>query len=66
MRGNHGSTEALRADPDHEDALRAVEGQGLIAMMLVVLAIGIIVDIMLFGRMEKLVRRRWGLIETSS
>lgn len=41
------------------------DAQGLIAAMLVVLAIGIIVDIALFGRLEQLVRRRWGLIETT-
>jgi hypothetical protein len=33
--------------------------------MLVVLAIGIVVDIALFGRLELLVGRRWGLIETT-
>jgi NitT/TauT family transport system permease protein len=42
------------------------DAEGLIATMLVVLAIGIVVDITLFGRLEKLVRRRWGLIETTS
>jgi NitT/TauT family transport system permease protein len=39
--------------------------EALIAAMLVVLAIGIVVDIALFGRLEQMVRRRWGLIETT-
>jgi NitT/TauT family transport system permease protein len=42
------------------------DARGLIAAMLVVLMIGIIVDIALFGRLEQLVRKRWGLIEASS
>jgi NitT/TauT family transport system permease protein len=41
------------------------DAQRLIAAMLVVLAIGILVDIALFGRLEQLVRRRWGLVETT-
>lgn len=39
------------------------DAQALIAAMLVVLVIGIVVDIALFGRLEQIVRRRWGLIE---
>jgi NitT/TauT family transport system permease protein len=42
------------------------DAEGLIAAMLVVLVIGIIVDLALFGRLEQMVRRRWGLVESSS
>ena len=42
------------------------DAEGLIAAMLVVLAIGIAVDLALFGRVEQLVRSRWGLVESSS
>lgn len=41
------------------------DAEGLIAAMLMVLVIGIIVDIALFGRLEQIVRRRWGLIDSS-
>ncbi len=41
------------------------DAQGLIAAMLVVLAIGIVVDLMIFGRLERMVRSKWGLIESS-
>jgi NitT/TauT family transport system permease protein len=41
------------------------DAEGLIAVMLVVLAIGIAVDIVLFGRLERTVRRRWGLVEST-
>ncbi len=41
------------------------DAQGLIAAMLVVLAIGIVIDLMIFGRLERMVRSRWGLIESS-
>jgi len=39
---------------------------GLQAAMLVILIIGILVDSLFFGVIEKRVRRRWGLIETVS
>lgn len=35
--------------------------EGLLATMVVILIIGIVVDGLLFGRLEALVRRRWGL-----
>ena len=41
------------------------DAEALIAAMLVVLIIGIVVDIALFGRLEQMVRRRWGLIEAA-
>jgi NitT/TauT family transport system permease protein len=39
------------------------DAEGLLAMMIVILTIGILVDILVFGRMEKAVRTRWGLAE---
>jgi len=38
------------------------DAQGLLAMMIVILAIGIVVD-QLFGLADRRIRRRWGLIE---
>ncbi len=35
--------------------------RGLLAVMIVILVIGIIVDTVVFGRLEKAIRRRWGL-----
>lgn len=37
------------------------DATGLVATMLVILLIGIVVDALLFGRLEAAVRRRWGL-----
>jgi NitT/TauT family transport system permease protein len=39
------------------------DAAGLIAMMLVVLTVGIVVDIVLFGSLERQVRARWGLAD---
>jgi NitT/TauT family transport system permease protein len=39
------------------------DARGLLATMIVILAIGILVDVLLFGRLDTAVRRRWGLIE---
>ena len=36
----------------------------MLATMIVILVIGILVDILLFGRLEKALRARWGLIES--
>lgn len=41
------------------------DAEGLIATMLAVLAIGIVIDLALFGRLEQMVRSRWGLVESS-
>lgn len=38
---------------------------GVMGLMLVILALGIIVDAVLFSTMERAVARRWGLLETS-
>jgi NitT/TauT family transport system permease protein len=42
------------------------DADGLLATMLVVLAIGIIVDILAFGTLERIVRHRWGLAEATT
>jgi NitT/TauT family transport system permease protein len=39
------------------------DAPGLLASMLVILAIGIAVDAVLFGSLDRSVRRRWGLLE---
>lgn len=39
------------------------DARGLLATMIVILVIGILVDALLFGRLDTAVRRRWGLIE---
>lgn len=38
----------------------------LIAVMIVILVIGIVVDSVVFGRLERAIRRRWGLIDTAT
>ncbi|MGH8908841.1 MAG: ABC transporter permease [Egibacteraceae bacterium] len=37
------------------------DAEGLLAAMIVVLAIGIVLDALVFGRLERLIRTRWGL-----
>ncbi len=39
------------------------DAEGLMARMIVILAIGIAVHSLVFGRLERAVRSRWGLIE---
>ena len=41
------------------------DAAGLLASMLVILVIGIVVDAVLFGNLDRAVRRRWGLVEAS-
>jgi NitT/TauT family transport system permease protein len=36
---------------------------GLMAMMIVILVIGILVDTLLFGTLDRVIRRRWGLLD---
>ncbi|HEY7598555.1 MAG TPA: ABC transporter permease [Candidatus Limnocylindrales bacterium] len=36
---------------------------GLLSTMLVILAVGIVVDLLVFGTLDRAIRRRWGLIE---
>ncbi|MGH9116524.1 MAG: ABC transporter permease [Acidimicrobiales bacterium] len=40
--------------------------EGLIAFMIVILVIGIVVDSLLFGTLDRAIRRRWGLLESRS
>jgi NitT/TauT family transport system permease protein len=42
------------------------DAEGLLALMLVVLLIGVVVDELGFGRLEALIRRRWGLVDVTS
>lgn len=45
---------------------RAVNNSsGLLATMIVILVIGIVVDSLVFGTLERAIRRRWGLVETA-
>ncbi len=37
---------------------------GLMAMMIVILVIGIVVDLVFFGTLDRAIRRRWGLLES--
>ncbi|MGH2809346.1 MAG: ABC transporter permease, partial [Actinomycetota bacterium] len=48
-----------------EDARTLSNYPGLLATMVVILLIGIVVDALFFGRLEKLVRQRWGLKEAT-
>ncbi|HJT38460.1 MAG TPA: ABC transporter permease subunit [Actinomycetota bacterium] len=49
-----------------ENARLNVDYAGLMAIMIVILVVGIVVDSLLFGVIERRVRRRWGLIESVS
>ena len=49
-----------------ESARLNVDYAGLMAIMVVILVVGIVVDSVVFGVVEKRVRRRWGLIESAS
>jgi NitT/TauT family transport system permease protein len=45
---------------------RAVNNSsGLLATMIVILVIGIVVDSLVFGTLQRAIHRRWGLLETS-
>jgi NitT/TauT family transport system permease protein len=39
------------------------DAEGLLATMIVILVIGIVIDSLFFGTVERSVRRRWGLVE---
>lgn len=47
----------------NRDLLDAV---GLLATMLLILAIGIVVDALVFGTLDRTVRKRWGLLKAAS
>jgi NitT/TauT family transport system permease protein len=40
------------------------DARGMLATMIVILIIGIVVDLVFFGTLDRAIRRRWGLIET--
>jgi NitT/TauT family transport system permease protein len=40
------------------------DATGLLATMIVILGIGIVVDLVLFGTLDRAIRRRWGLLES--
>lgn len=42
------------------------DARGLLSTMLVILVIGIVVDALLFGRLDGAIRRRWGLLEEAT
>jgi NitT/TauT family transport system permease protein len=42
------------------------DAPGLMAAMIVILMVGIVVDSLIFGVLERRVRRRWGLVEPSA
>jgi NitT/TauT family transport system permease protein len=42
------------------------DSAGLIAVMIAILVVGIVVDTVFFGTLDRAVRRRWGLIETAT
>jgi NitT/TauT family transport system permease protein len=42
------------------------DAEGLLATMIVILVIGIVIDSVFFGTVERSVRRRWGLVEETA
>jgi NitT/TauT family transport system permease protein len=40
------------------------DARGLLSTMIVILVIGLVVDLVLFGTLDKAIRRRWGLLES--
>jgi NitT/TauT family transport system permease protein len=50
----------LQRDRDLNDAT------GLISVMILILIIGIIVDSVFFGTLERAIRKRWGLVDTAT
>jgi NitT/TauT family transport system permease protein len=42
------------------------DSAGLIAVMIAILMVGIAVDTVFFGTLDRAVRRRWGLVETAT
>ena len=49
-----------------EFAGQASNAPELMATMITILAIGILVDSLFFGQIERSIRRRWGLVETAA
>jgi NitT/TauT family transport system permease protein len=44
-------------------ARELADAEGLMSAMIVVLLLGILVDVLVFGRIEQMIRERWGLID---
>ena len=42
------------------------DAEGLLATMVVILVIGVVVDSLVFGRIDRAIRRRWGLLDAGS
>jgi NitT/TauT family transport system permease protein len=42
------------------------DAEGLLATMVVILVIGVVVDSLVFGRLDRAIRKRWGLLEAGS
>ena len=49
-----------------QNARELADGPWLLATMVVILVIGIAVDSLIFGTLDRAVRRRWGLIDPAS
>ena len=49
-----------------QQARTLADAPELLAVMILILIIGIVVDSLFFGKIEKAVRKRWGLIDTST
>jgi NitT/TauT family transport system permease protein len=47
-------------------ARQNADAEGLLSTMVVILAIGIVVDALVFGKLELIVRRRYGLVDAAS
>ena len=44
-------------------ARELADAEGLLSAMIVVLLLGILVDVLVFGRIEQAIRERWGLVD---
>lgn len=42
------------------------DAEGLLALMIVILAVGIVIDTLLFGTVDRAIRRRWGLLDRAA
>ncbi len=49
-----------------DQARQMADAEGLLSTMIVIFIIGVVVDALVFGKLERLVRRRHGLIDTAT
>jgi NitT/TauT family transport system permease protein len=49
-----------------EFARQNADAPALLAAMVVILIIGIVVDSLFFGRLERAIRHRWGLVDAGA